>query len=63
MKFSSNLFGFKQKIEQWSHQKFSTNIKNSREGLQYVMMKLKQRSNGLLLQERKLKPKPPSQCD
>ncbi|KHC51613.1 hypothetical protein MGE_06260 [Candida albicans P75010] len=63
VKFSSNLFGFKQKIEQWSHQKFSTNIKNSREGLQYVMMKLKQRSNGLLLQERKLKPKPPSQCD
>ena len=63
VKFSSNLLKKKKKIEQWSHQKFSTNIKNSREGLQYVMMKLKQRSNGLLLQERKLKPKPPSQCD
>ncbi|EMG49276.1 UPS1 Protein UPS1 [Candida maltosa Xu316] len=43
VKFSSNLFGFKQKIEQWSHNRFSTNIKNSREGLLYVMMNLKQR--------------------
>lgn len=41
VKFSSNLFGFKQKIEQWSHNKFITNMKNSREGLTYVMNQLK----------------------
>lgn len=43
VKFSSNLFGFKQKIEEWSRKKFSSNMANSREGLKYVMDKLKER--------------------
>lgn len=48
VKFSSNLFGFKQKIEEWSHRRFSSNISNSREGLKFVVEKLK-RSKDLLL--------------
>ena len=43
VKFSSNLFGFKQRIEQWSHKRFSSNMSNSREGLKYVMNRLKER--------------------
>ncbi|KAK6461261.1 PRELI-like family-domain-containing protein [Scheffersomyces coipomensis] len=42
VKFSSNLFGFKQKIEQWSHRRFSSNLHNTREGLKYVMNRLQQ---------------------
>lgn len=42
VKFSSNLFGFKQRIEQWSHKRFSSNMSNSREGLKYVMNRLKE---------------------
>ncbi|RLV90567.1 Protein UPS1 mitochondrial [Spathaspora sp. JA1] len=43
VKFSSNLIGFKERIEQWSHNRFSSNMKNSREGLQYVMNNMKHR--------------------
>ncbi|EGW33747.1 uncharacterized protein SPAPADRAFT_59110 [Spathaspora passalidarum NRRL Y-27907] len=43
VKFSSNFIGFKERIEQWSHNRFSSNMKNSREGLQYVMNKMKER--------------------
>lgn len=43
VRFSSNLFGFKQKIEDWSRNKFSSNMANSREGLKYVMEKLNER--------------------
>lgn len=45
VKFSSNLIGFKQKIEQWSHNRFSSNMTNSREGLKYVMEQLKERKD------------------
>lgn len=40
VKFSSNFIGFKQKIEEWSHKRFSTNLANSREGLKYVISQL-----------------------
>mmetsp|Transcript_3495 Transcript_3495/g.3402 ORF Transcript_3495/g.3402 Transcript_3495/m.3402 type:complete len:178 (-) Transcript_3495:130-663(-) len=43
VRFSSNLFGFKQKIEEWSRNKFSSNLANSREGLKYVVDKLNER--------------------
>lgn len=43
VKFSSNLFGLKLKVEEWSHKRFTKNIQNTREGLNYVMMKLKER--------------------
>lgn len=43
VKFSSNLFGFKQRIEEWSHRRFTSNLSQSREGLVYVMDKLKER--------------------
>ncbi|KAG7663810.1 uncharacterized protein J8A68_002670 [[Candida] subhashii] len=43
VKFSSNLIGFKQRIETWSHNRFASNIRNSREGLQYVMNNMKHR--------------------
>ncbi|KAI5961901.1 uncharacterized protein KGF55_003872 [Candida pseudojiufengensis] len=43
VKFSSNLIGLKSKIEEWSHQKFSKNINNSRDGLTYVMNKMKEK--------------------
>ncbi|CAK9437588.1 uncharacterized protein LODBEIA_P19660 [Lodderomyces beijingensis] len=42
VRFSSNLIGLKSKIEQWSHQRFSTNIEKTRKGLDYVMNRLKQ---------------------
>ncbi|KAK6198552.1 PRELI-like family-domain-containing protein [Scheffersomyces amazonensis] len=42
VKFSSNLIGFKQRIEEWSHRRFSSNINNTREGLKYVMNRLQQ---------------------
>ncbi|RCK66071.1 Protein UPS1, mitochondrial [Candida viswanathii] len=51
VKFSSNLFGFKEKIEKWSHNRFSTNIEKSRLGLQYAMMRLKEKG-GLFKKER-----------
>ncbi|KAI3406946.2 hypothetical protein KGF56_000239 [Candida oxycetoniae] len=47
VKFSSNFFGLKSKIEEWSHSRFSTNIQNSRDGLHYVMTKLKQRNKAV----------------
>ena len=43
VRFSSNLFGFKQKIEEWSRNRFSSNMANSREGLKYVVDKLNER--------------------
>lgn len=39
VKFSLNFIGFKQKIEQWSRDKFHLNMSNSREGFKYVMNK------------------------
>lgn len=47
VKISSNLFGFKQKIEQWSRDKFRLNMQNSRQGLMYVMTKFHARMSGL----------------
>lgn len=44
VKFSSNFIGFKQKIEEWSHSKFLQNMKNSRQGLGYVMNQFKNKS-------------------
>ncbi|EER30494.1 hypothetical protein CTRG_05893 [Candida tropicalis MYA-3404] len=43
VKFSSNLFGFKEKIEKWSHNRFSTNMEKSKLGLQFAMMRLKEK--------------------
>lgn len=43
VKFSSNLLGFKKRIEEWSHKRFSSNLKNSREGLKFVMDTFKER--------------------
>ncbi|EAZ63610.1 hypothetical protein PICST_74808 [Scheffersomyces stipitis CBS 6054] len=51
VKFSSNFVGLKQKIEQWSHNRFLSNISNSREGLKFVMNRLKERG-GLWYRER-----------
>lgn len=48
VKFSSNLFGFKQKIERWSHNRFSANWKNSREGMKFVMNKLTPKAKALV---------------
>lgn len=45
VKFSSNLIGFKQKIENWSHQKFNSNMKNTVNGLNYVMNQFKNRKS------------------
>lgn len=41
VKFSSNFVGFKQRIEQWSRDKFHLNLHNSRDGFLYVMNKFK----------------------
>lgn len=43
VKFSSNSVGFKQRIEQWSRDKFHQNMSNSRDGFLYVMEKFKGR--------------------
>ncbi|ODV79619.1 MSF1-domain-containing protein [Suhomyces tanzawaensis NRRL Y-17324] len=43
VKFSSNLMGFKQKIEEWSLKRFSSNMSNTREGLKFVMNRLKEK--------------------
>lgn len=43
VQFSSNFIGFKQRIEQWSHNRFLSNMKASREGLLYVMSQIKAR--------------------
>ncbi|CAI5756268.1 unnamed protein product [Candida verbasci] len=51
VKFSSNLFGFKRKIEQWSHERFKLNYNNTKDGLTYVMNKLKQRRRGMMVVE------------
>jgi hypothetical protein len=40
VKFSSNFLGFTKKIEEWSRNKFHNNLKNTREGLKFVMNKL-----------------------
>ncbi|KAK6453930.1 PRELI-like family-domain-containing protein [Scheffersomyces xylosifermentans] len=53
VKFSSNFVGFKQRIEQWSHNRFSSNMSNSREGLKFVMNKLKEKG-GLWYREKEL---------
>lgn len=45
VKFSSNLIGFKQRIEEWSRNKFSKNFSNSREGLKFVMNRFKESSS------------------
>ncbi|CAH6718781.1 protein Ups1p, mitochondrial [[Candida] jaroonii] len=39
--FSSNFIGFKQRIEEWSRNKFTSNIEKSKDGLSYVMNELK----------------------
>lgn len=49
VKFSSNLIGFKRKIEEWSERRFARNIVNSRDGLRFVMQRLKEKSWGNLL--------------
>lgn len=41
VKFSSNFYGFKQRIEEWSRNKFSKNLVNSKEGLKFVMDRFK----------------------
>ncbi|KAM9914962.1 hypothetical protein OXX69_000152 [Metschnikowia pulcherrima] len=41
VRFSSNFFGLKRKIEQWSRDKFTNNLSNHREGFIYVMNKFK----------------------
>ena len=41
VKFSSNLFGFKQRIEDWSQQKFTNNLNKSTQGLVFVINELK----------------------
>lgn len=41
--FSSNFVGFKQKIEDWSRNRFTSNIDKSRHGLTHVMNELKQK--------------------
>lgn len=38
--FSSNFYGFKQRIEDWSKQKFTSNLGKSRDGLDYVVKEL-----------------------
>lgn len=43
VKISSNFVGFKEKIEKWCHDKFTTNMTNSRNGLMYVMTKFERR--------------------
>lgn len=48
VKFSSNLFGLKLKIEEWSHKRFMKNIQNTREGLNFVMMKVKEKGRNYL---------------
>ncbi|KAI5969717.1 hypothetical protein CANMA_001240 [Candida margitis] len=48
VKFSSNLFGLKSKVEEWSHRRFTKNIQNTRQGLNFVMMKLKERGRNYL---------------
>ncbi|CUM63517.1 uncharacterized protein PRCAT00001093001 [Priceomyces carsonii] len=50
VKFSSNFFGFKERIEHWGHRNFSSNMPNSREGLLYVMNKFKEK-NSIFLQK------------
>lgn len=41
VKFSSNFFGFKRRIEEWSRDRFHLNMNNSREGLMYVINRFK----------------------
>lgn len=43
VRFSSNFVGFKERIEQWSRDKFHLNMSNSREGFKYVMNKFQGR--------------------
>lgn len=43
VKFLSNFAGMKEKIEQWSQNRFQSNMRNSQEGLKYVMNKFKER--------------------
>ncbi|KAI5957300.1 hypothetical protein KGF54_000228 [Candida jiufengensis] len=49
VKFSSNLIGLKSKIEEWSHKRFSKNINNSRDGLTYVMNKMKEKGKNYFI--------------
>lgn len=51
VKFSSNLFGFKRRIEEWSHKRFAKNLTNSREGLRFVMNRLKEKGGWTQLQQ------------
>lgn len=37
VKFTSNFIGFSRRIELWCHNKFSSNLKNSRKGVTHVM--------------------------
>lgn len=48
VKFSSNLFGLKLRVEEWSHRRFMKNIQNTREGLNFVMMKVKEKGRNYL---------------
>lgn len=41
VRFSSNFVGFKQKIEEWSRDKFRQNMHNSTQGLLYAMGKFR----------------------
>ncbi|OBA16952.1 MSF1-domain-containing protein [Metschnikowia bicuspidata var. bicuspidata NRRL YB-4993] len=46
VRFSSNFFGLKRKIEQWSRDRFTRNLLDHRNGFMYVINKLKQASPG-----------------
>lgn len=41
VRFSSNFVGFKKRIEQWSRDRFSLNMSNSRDGFMYVINKFR----------------------
>lgn len=43
VKFLSNFAGMKEKIEQWGQTRFQSNMRNSQEGLKFVMNKFKEK--------------------
>lgn len=43
VRFSSNFIGFKSRIEEWSRDRFTSNMNNSRRGFVYVLEHLKSR--------------------
>ncbi|ODQ78327.1 hypothetical protein BABINDRAFT_9531 [Babjeviella inositovora NRRL Y-12698] len=52
VKFSSgiNKFGIKNKLESWGHSKMQENLRGSREGLKFVMLKVNERRQAWLEQ-------------